>query len=1156
VNSKFEIPKVVIPPIQPAENEQPGGLEIPLLQLKGVQPAEDEPAKKGIIELTGKLITAERPVAIGKNFRSLKNMRYSDIAPKAVAGMTKINTTPGTYLKTRSAFNFIKPGPESTESHTMAQRYNTGLTASKVYDLTTMAPGTGDFTTDLWSDNTGAGIGRFSYAPDSSIIYCNGVDTCIWGGDESRCARFLNFDPAGSYLYDFTDQINNTKEDDDNIALFSTAGGGIDSNTMLLLHLDNNVTDSSPTTAHTVTNVGVTFTTDPAVFSYSGVFGGAAYLTIPDNADFDFSDGTWTIDYRGRLTDLAAVHPIYYQKTDLTKISFTNGEHAPVVGETVTGAVSGSTGIVDYVDVDSGAWGTSDAAGTLYMHSTTGDWDDDDENIKDPSDNVCAVASSVASDAGDNYLKVFVDTSGKINVLLHECYGAGSDVLSITCDEALSVETFYHIEVVENGSAWYVFVDGQLKYYTSSAERPKNYISVVYIGYDGSTYLKGHLDEFRVSNLARHVSSFTPGSSAYSAATVVANVYVGSVRPLKGWKPYIKTANGSTAAAAGYEWTGSTWSALSLTDGTADTGKTLAKTGTVSFSSTVATAKPKYIDGTLLYFYWFTFTGIDTSTSIYHVTVDAPFQQIVDIWDGADRIAAACYKYTTTYTDYALNIYENDYWTTDASSYADLSSLGAFSGGSNCFLLGFFERVTAVSLGVPSDATNSTANTICSVDVWDGAQFTSVGVIDDGTSEGGVSLSKSGTISWAAPEDATFFKKTIANNTTPLYYVRLRWNQTLDASTRVYYASGIPTAKKLYGYKFSMYAQDRLMLCGGMQGNRNSVNVSSMDTAQVFNGRDSFEVPFGGPEELTAGCTVFSMYGSSLYNITLVFKDQETWGLVQYEAGWRRYKISDIGCTAPLTLCTVVVPPEEGQQAANRSFAIWATSSGVYTSDGRHPIEVSHDIRDLFKQNSTVHINLDLVKYFSGYVDKNEMEYHFFFTDSEGDEREYVLDLRRWKWFEIVRGAALKCATEAVDAYGNPHYYGFIDTGYCERLEYGNTFDGSDIDCELHLGDFPLGDAFVESSLVALCPVLSTKTSDVTLTHYLDGKTTGTDYTFAQSRTGYNHAAPVQVMNSVPAAFHSIKFTISINDDSCGFEPFVVGYYHHPIREHDYYLEF
>ena len=66
----------------------------------------------------------------------------------------------------------------------------------------------------------------------------------------------------------------------------SVFADGNDAYTKLLLHLDNNVVDSSYSSPqHSVTNNGVTFTTTPTKWSYSGYFDGSDYLSVPDNDD-------------------------------------------------------------------------------------------------------------------------------------------------------------------------------------------------------------------------------------------------------------------------------------------------------------------------------------------------------------------------------------------------------------------------------------------------------------------------------------------------------------------------------------------------------------------------------------------------------------------------------------------------------------------------------------------------------------------------------------------------------------------------------------------------------------------------------------------------------------------------------------------------------
>jgi hypothetical protein len=235
---------------------------------------------------------------------------------------------------------------------------------------------------------------------------------------------------------------------------------------------------------------------------------------------------------------------------------------------------------------------------------------------------------------------------------------------------------------------------------------------------------------------------------------------------------------------------------------------------------------------------------------------------------------------------------------------------------------------------VPPDKTNSTAATTAAIDYWDGKEFTSVGAIVDGTAEGGISLAKSGTISFSPPDAFTVFKRTVANNSVPLYYYRLRFDKALDSSTAVYYVSSIPAPRQIRGYKFPLYSQNRLMLCCNMDGKRNSVLISADETCQVFNGQDSLEVEFGNHEELNCGCTTFAQYGSNLLNITMLFKDQEVWGLVRNESSWTKYRISPtIGCTAPGTLDVVIVRRSRASQTrTGASRSGWTPGPGASMS--------------------------------------------------------------------------------------------------------------------------------------------------------------------------------------------------------------------------------
>src|SRR4030042_6826073 len=89
------------------------------------------------IPLSGKLVTSIDGSSLAEgDFQILKNMRYGDITPKSISGMTKINTSVinADYLKPRAGFHFRKSQP--SESHVLVQEFKADAT-SKVYENTT-----------------------------------------------------------------------------------------------------------------------------------------------------------------------------------------------------------------------------------------------------------------------------------------------------------------------------------------------------------------------------------------------------------------------------------------------------------------------------------------------------------------------------------------------------------------------------------------------------------------------------------------------------------------------------------------------------------------------------------------------------------------------------------------------------------------------------------------------------------------------------------------------------------------------------------------------------------------------------------------------------------------------------------------------------------
>ena len=150
------------------------------------------------LPLSGRLRTADDPTTIGPNDLSVcKNMRPWDQYPRGIGGMTKINTSALASTGIRNGLHFRKAQP--SESHILAW-----TTDGKVWKNDTAIPSQGDFNgTVLFTDTVPGPTGRFTVTPGGGLVYCNGVDTIFWGGDEYRCAGFVDI-PNATDTYDYS----------------------------------------------------------------------------------------------------------------------------------------------------------------------------------------------------------------------------------------------------------------------------------------------------------------------------------------------------------------------------------------------------------------------------------------------------------------------------------------------------------------------------------------------------------------------------------------------------------------------------------------------------------------------------------------------------------------------------------------------------------------------------------------------------------------------------------------------------------------------------------------------------------------------------------------------------------------------------------------
>jgi len=768
-----------------------------------------------------------------------------------------------------------------------------------------------------------------------------------------------------------------------------------------------------------------------------------------------------------------------------------------------------------------------------------------------------------ATDHLDSFL-IYIDITGALGILVEKTGDADFNVQ--TPDGVITAGQTHHIAIVQNNTILYMFIDGILQYQGTAPTIVQNYTSNICIGTDTpgggggvNDWFDGWIEEFRVSNSARWSINFTPPLTPYGTSTNVVDMYIGATRPLSGVKFYpnvANTANTSATPALAYYWNGSAWTSVtSLVDGTLDTAtstKTLSQDGTISFTSTVLTAKVKIINENLAYYYRFTFTGIDVTTALEMVTVKAPVQKLVDIWDGMPRQIYSYLVYTAAYADYTTNVYALDYDSADATTYVNIGALTA----AQYTYVGFNERLIGVKIFLGGTSVNTNA-CVAYVDYWNGTTWANVGAIDDGTTVGGVSFARTGTITWNDPGVTNEFTNSVGNSA-QWYYYRIRFSATLSATVRIDHIAGIPVQVNLRPYRYPILWQNRLWLLNDQGANRNSAIGSSYGTVCVFNGNDSGILTFGGMKDLQAAASLYTRYGGTIYENLVVCKNSETYlidgtsftGDQSGAGAYVVYKISSTrGCIAPLTM-VMCDTGYEVSPGLTKHTLVWLSASGVIMFDANSMIEVSNDIGDRFEVKSSTYLNPLYSNQTASFYDSVRGEYHLMLATgaSTTPNEEWVYDVIRKKWYQIKRGAKyLWSGFEIEDSGGNKYAYGGTSDGFIERLEYGTTLDGVNITYKIRLPDSLLNTSWDSRKemrqvrVVGICK--TTTTQKIAISHYADGSNTASSPTITPidckitGRRFFKFARSVSLRGTT----HSLEFSITTSDEAIGFSPLFIG---------------
>jgi len=1039
----------------------------------------------------GRWQPSEDPVLLDDyGLQDIQNLRKSGKHFKAIGGHTIINST--TLSASRkyvlNGFHFHKDQP--AESHVIVLSGNADdPTFTSLSENTAVVPGTGNFsTTVLHQDPTSLGrVGRFSFAPAGNMVYANGPETVIWGGSEIEATAFITSETS---LSGTSISLTNPNDYSDKVSNVQTAA-------------------------------------DQEAIIGGGIDSYTKFLLHSDGTDAS----TIFVDAISTTRTISAAGSA---EIDTSEARFG------------TGSLILASASTDYI---------YSAGDTCFYPGT-------DYNVFDfwwrPNGTPSTTGFFQQYHDANNFYQFYYDAN-KLRLARADA-GAPAEITSSAL--TVTANQWNHIAVMfkyDGAASPYSFwLNGvNVGYGTVNATMPSltDNFQIGRIDALGVAYgINGSIDEFRISRgtdrypHALGSTDFTPSIRAYGTA---ANTFlVGFTRPLQGVKLYVDRINRVASTLSCKEWNGVSWTSLSITDNTVTGGVSLAKTGTVTWSSTASTSKARYINGYSLY--WYQFTLSEGEATIYYVTVDAPMQSIKNIWNGAEVYLSKCYKYDgTNYIDYTDAVNDNTYLT-----YLDASSLST----SGYLLVGFVQPMQGFDIQMVAGQENTTASTQMSGSYSDGSGWMNVIGINDGTATSTTSLNKSGIVSFQGQDTGTEFQRAISDET-PLYYYKLNFATALDGTTQIAEIRGIPYPRSISSYSFSESFQNRLFLFSEYNGQKNKVIYSQENSPDILNGSDSGDLYIGGNDEIISAKAVYNVFGNSAYDQLIIGKRNEIYRLSgDGPDTWNVKRISaNIGVIAPLSMVSCEVSGQ--QDTARTQVIIWQGDKGFYMTDGSFVISISDDIKCYFDPNDSRYIPTARRSKTVGWYDPYTRVYKALISSGSGQtyhniELEY--SLMNKEWAKVYRANAsgadpLQCGFQVFDTSGIGYTYGGNRTGYMYRLENGTTFSGTTITQYLHTKDMILDQTaplFRKSAVKYLRTAHKKKSGGtITVAHYGDQVLTvsGTSNqsvpgAFPMATAPYN----TQSCALGPFLYHSFKFTTSDTTAADGMELIGLGFFVEP----------
>jgi len=636
-----------------------------------------------------------------------------------------------------------------------------------------------------------------------------------------------------------------------------------------------------------------------------------------------------------------------------------------------------------------------------------------------------------------------------------------------------------------------------------------------------------------------------------------------TTRPAQSFKYVLETINDTTSTLQVRYWTGTAFKYPSQSDGTTTGGIALGQNGIFTFDSSVSDAEPYHMEGIYLYAYLFTLSA--GTAEISHVSVNAPWQPVVDVWDGVLR-------QPIQFQVESADEFEN--YTDEVNYQSDIEiPIGGILDGlltTDNIVVMFDERTAGIRFEMLAGLINENAADV-TVKYNTGAAWVTVGTsLRDETENVDATIGKTGLISWSPPGVEDEHPVTLFGVTG--YAYQITFSATLsgtkgipvgeDPEVLVDLVTGIPAQKTVKAFKFPSAYKNRLLLCGYTEGKEaNRVDYSSSNAPDVFNGLDSSmdglqSLYFGNSDALTAGTQLYNRYGSNVFTIWLALKQSSTYILTgDTPEDFKIFPVSfTIGCPAPLTLATAEVG-FEAVQGIQRNIAFWLAHSGPVMFNGSEIFPIP-GIDKYFDPSESVCINFDYIENARGWYDTTYREYNILIPSGSAQVTNnvwLVYDIIKKKWFEKDTGAAgvPQASIQVVDTFGNKYVYAGLDTGYLIRLENGTSWGGTAIAAVLTTGDFwPSKNIWDKTIIRQMKIVTKATTPTIDVVHYADTAASGTTIINDGSlvASGYRLTRITKPFNLIGWS-HRFSFQLSSSTVANPFEPIGWGIQWQYIRD-------